>query len=406
VGVLGSVPAILGSNNGISTIGITTDVSDAVALVGSARKWTAHEQIEEDSNSSALNISVPFGSTAEMVLQQCLELFNVSDNDVTITNAQPDEIIEQLRSGETTFGALWSPYISEFLEGGSDNNGTNGNGDGEDRSVLCTAKEAGIFLPNVIVGNNDWLTKNLNVVSKFLAGWAKAVDFLASDENKIAAIEYLKKYYEHSNITMSSDKIEDAYTTHELYNVSQQLSLLDSKVIETYEVITTFLNNNGNNIQTSANNYIVKDYLSMVNSDPALNKFIFSKSDATSNSNISNSSVCADFDQLLGIENTCTTTSNGCTDCHDQNFGSDCQGNRQEHCAEIKCCPQCENEIRAMFVCEHGIKCGEDLGSCATEKPTINAVSSSHAIWLLPFSAATATAAAAVTIAFVTSVCM
>ena len=346
------MPAIMGSNDGIRTIGITTDVSDAVALVGSAKEWAAHQQSKD---SGTLNISVPFKSTAEMVLHQCLELFNMSDSDVTITDAQPDEIIEQLSSSETTFGALWSPYISKYLEGG-DNIGIAGDGDGnnsEDRSVLCTAKEAGIFLPNVIVGNNDWLMKNPHAVSKFLAGWAKAVDFLVSDENKNDVIEYLNKYYEHSNITISSDKINKAYTTHELYNVTQQLSLLDREVIETYEAITMFLNDNGNNIQTSANNYIVKDYLSMVSSDPTLSNFTFSgvvvgelESDASSNS------VCADFDQLLGTESACTTTSNDCTKCQDQNFASDCKGHRQEYCAEIKCCRKCENEIRALFVCK------------------------------------------------------
>jgi hypothetical protein len=36
----------------------------------------------------------------------------------------------------------------------------------------------------------------------------------------------------------------------------------------------------------------------------------------------------------------------------DPNFGSDCVGNKEEHCAEIEACQDCEGVIRAMFDCE------------------------------------------------------
>ena len=61
--------------------------------------------------------------------------------------------------------------------------------------------------------------------------------------------------------------------------------------------------------------------------------------------------ACADIDKLKEAESTCTAT-NGCVKCHDDNFGSNCDGNRAEHCAEIACCPECEDEILAMFGCE------------------------------------------------------
>ena len=39
-----------------------------------------------------------------------------------------------------------------------------------------------------------------------------------------------------------------------------------------------------------------------------------------------------------------------------------------EHCTEIFFCPDCEEQIRAMFDCEHGEKCGEGLGVCDAEE--------------------------------------
>ncbi len=63
------------------------------------------------------------------------------------------------------------------------------------------------------------------------------------------------------------------------------------------------------------------------------------------------SSACADFDTLSAAEAACTARHN-CAGLTDPNFGSDCVGNRKEHCAEIKACGDCEAEIRAMFDCE------------------------------------------------------
>ena len=62
-------------------------------------------------------------------------------------------------------------------------------------------------------------------------------------------------------------------------------------------------------------------------------------------------STCADFATLSAAEVNCTTTHN-CMGLEDTNFGSDCVGNKEEHCAEIKACKDCEIEIRAMFDCE------------------------------------------------------
>ena len=55
---------------------------------------------------------------------------------------------------------------------------------------------------------------------------------------------------------------------------------------------------------------------------------------------------------------------NTCSVCEDVNFGDDCYSNTQEHCAEIDCCSACEAEIRAMWACEHGTICGDEL-SCS-----------------------------------------
>ena len=51
--------------------------------------------------------------------------------------------------------------------------------------------------------------------------------------------------------------------------------------------------------------------------------------------------------------------SNNCHSCSDFNFGDDCTSNAREHCAEIECCPECEDEVRAMWACEHGDVCSE-----------------------------------------------
>ena len=73
--------------------------------------------------------------------------------------------------------------------------------------------------------------------------------------------------------------------------------------------------------------------------------------DAGAQEEDSSSSTCADFATLSAAEESCTTANN-CNGLTDPNFGSDCVGNREEHCAEIAACKACEAEIRAMFDCE------------------------------------------------------
>ena len=68
---------------------------------------------------------------------------------------------------------------------------------------------------------------------------------------------------------------------------------------------------------------------------------------ATKNKN----EACADMETLAAAEATCTAL-HDCGALEDTNFGSDCTGNKEEHCAEIAACPHCEDEIRAMFECE------------------------------------------------------
>merc|ERR1712127_188269 len=72
---------------------------------------------------------------------------------------------------------------------------------------------------------------------------------------------------------------------------------------------------------------------------------------------------CADYDTLSAAEEACRVT-HECGELEDVNFGPDCAGNKEEHCTEIKACSECEEEIREMFDCEHGEKCGEGLGTC------------------------------------------
>jgi len=76
---------------------------------------------------------------------------------------------------------------------------------------------------------------------------------------------------------------------------------------------------------------------------------------------------CADFDTLKEAEEACTEE-HECGELSDYNFGPDCVANKYEHCTEIFFCPDCEEEIRAMFDCEHGEKCGEGLGECDAEE--------------------------------------
>ena len=74
-------------------------------------------------------------------------------------------------------------------------------------------------------------------------------------------------------------------------------------------------------------------------------------------------SDCPEMGQMHEAMNACVEA-NGCTGCEDVDFGDDCAANKEGHCAEIECCPVCEEEIRAGYGCEHGDKCGDDLGTC------------------------------------------
>ena len=69
--------------------------------------------------------------------------------------------------------------------------------------------------------------------------------------------------------------------------------------------------------------------------------------------------TCDSLQAKQAAEQACKADNN-CDKCNHNNFGV-CSLNKKVHCAKIRCCPGCEEHIRAMFACVHGATCGKDF---------------------------------------------
>lgn len=218
-GVTGSVPAIIGGAQGISTVGIGNDESATNVLVGAPG-------VSEFPSDDAIYAATP-SSTGELVLRECLAANDVDFSEDDITFASQGDIISLLADGSATYGALWAPNAYTYR------------GDNADAKTFCSGEDVGVRVLGNLVVRDEWASANTDTAARVLAAYLRGVSVMTNWSLRKESLEIAAEFYEYAEVEgLTAADIENDFLSRPVFNLDLQLSLMsrDSSNDETSSV--------------------------------------------------------------------------------------------------------------------------------------------------------------------------
>jgi NitT/TauT family transport system substrate-binding protein len=278
-GILGSVPAVLGSSQGITTIGINNDESDVTEVIGGPgiSDWPPK------SLSKGMFGATP-SSTGELLLLKCLVESGINFTEENIQYGSQGELQEFLTDGSVTYGSLWSPNTYTFREGEPD------------ATVFCSGADVQFPILGGLVIREDWGQSNQDLVAKVLSIYLRAVGYLQNHENADSAVGLSQAFYAFAGVPPISDAaLKTDLRLRTLFNLDQQIGLMDrnsvnggvSDLDEHYNELEAFLQvYNVTQDSPGARSYILDDYMLLVSANPTLRNYAYMELSRKSEVNI------------------------------------------------------------------------------------------------------------------------
>lgn len=259
VGATGVVPTILGATRfGMKTIGIADDESTANVLT--ARKSLIAELHAHPEGLKGRKILLTANSTSDYAVQSCLKKFGLAKADVQMVNLSPPQIVSAVTSGNGDLAGVWAPYLYTLEEKA-------------DSDVLCSGKDAGVFIPSMIVASKKFAAANPEAVARFLAVYLRAWNWVTHHPKEARVA--MKEFYAVAGVDISPAGM-DAEFQRPVFNLSEQIERMSrakgaSTVDGWLDAIGSFVTTAG--ILPSVpgvNDYITDEFLRRVNDDPKL----------------------------------------------------------------------------------------------------------------------------------------
>jgi ABC-type nitrate/sulfonate/bicarbonate transport system substrate-binding protein len=265
-GVTGAVPALIGAKDfNLITIAVADDQSRTNQLMG--RKEFVQRIKADKSIPKGSKIAVTFNSTADYAVQACLALWGGRQkSDMVYQGATQPEAIAAGASGSAELVGLWAPNIYAMQEK-------------HGFEPLCSAKDFGSGVYNVVVTNREYAAKNPDTVAKYLAVMMRSINWIKDNPQKAQALFInvsSKENVQVSNLAAKSD-----YEFRPLFNLDQQLVVMgdspeksnDSATGKSFYAINVFLTEGkagSRNMRPSS--FVDASFLKRVKDNPALSK--------------------------------------------------------------------------------------------------------------------------------------
>jgi len=270
MGILGSVPAVLGGAQGIVTVGINNDESAVTEIVGARRvtEWPPSELSEGIFGATA-------SSTGELLLLECLLAAGINFTADNIQYGSQAELVTLLEDEEISYASLWSPNTYAYREANRNS------------EVFCNGADLDFPILGGIVVRDEWAQADPSLVARVLAVYLKAVGFMQNKENLDAVIELSRDFYEFAGVPqVSNEALESDIMLRPLFNLDQQLGLMNrnldnrgiSKLDEHYSELERFLNAfdaNAVDQNPGPREYIDDTYMKLVSEDPVLREMAY-----------------------------------------------------------------------------------------------------------------------------------
>lgn len=266
VGLTGSVPAVLGAARfHLQTVAVSDDQSATNAILVSGKD--ADAIIKNPSLLKGKTLYLTANSTVDLAARACLKKYGFKQGEVDIQSMDPAQILSAMSAGSVTVAGLWAPntYTAEEKLGAK---------------VLCSAKDAGVFLPGVLVARAGWASQHPQMVAEFLAVYIRAQRFLAA--NRKEAVAYMRQDYTQGGVNISEAAMNQEFDIRPTFGLAAQLALFDrnggeSKIDAAMSGIATFMRQVGslrpNEAVPDVKSYVTDRYLKLIEADPKLKAF-------------------------------------------------------------------------------------------------------------------------------------
>ena len=118
-------------------------------------------------------VAAPFGSTTHYSLLKVLQLNNINQNELTIIDMQPPDMLAAWTRGDIDAGYVWQPTLQKMLDSGG-------------KRLISSAEVAARGFPtsDVAVAHRDFTSKYPDLVAVYVQDLSKATDLFRSDPDR------------------------------------------------------------------------------------------------------------------------------------------------------------------------------------------------------------------------------
>jgi NitT/TauT family transport system substrate-binding protein len=263
VGITGSAPGVLGAARfNIRTIAISNDESATNVLMVRAADAAAIRANPASLRGQRILITV--NTTADYVLQNCLNRWNIPRADVQVVNLNQAQILSAFSTGEGRVAGLWAPNVYTAEER-------------MNAVPLCSGSDADAIVPGNIIVREEFLRANPDMVARYLAVVLRGIAWIKANHD--AAVQAMGRFYQAGGVTVSEAALRGEIARRPIFDLDEQLRLMDrsagpSQADRWYQGLSAFLAQVGtvqNPPPPSA--YLTDEILRRIAADPRLRAF-------------------------------------------------------------------------------------------------------------------------------------
>jgi NitT/TauT family transport system substrate-binding protein len=163
----------------------------SISIIGSyARSFNTYlvarvdKGIRNEADLRGKKVGLPRGALPEFYLGRFLDLHGMSIRDVTLTNLTPKQTAGAIADGAVDAVVVWEPYVSQIKERLTNR-------------IVSWSVHSGQAQYSVLVGRNDWIRQNPELVKRVLKSLMQAEEYVVRHPTEAKAI--LKKRYQHDD---------------------------------------------------------------------------------------------------------------------------------------------------------------------------------------------------------------
>lgn len=146
------------------------------SIIGEAEALAVKDNINSISDLRGKKIAVPFGSTSHFTLLSLLSLENIAENELTILDLQPQDLVAAWQRGDIDGGYIWYPNLPKLVNDGG--------------KILVTSAEMadkGVVTADLGVVRQEFADSYPEAMKKYVGVLDEAVEFYRQSPEEAGA---------------------------------------------------------------------------------------------------------------------------------------------------------------------------------------------------------------------------